>query len=98
MSRIGPAFGPHAFPAYAVITDVDPREPVILHARSRDRARVICVRSMIDAGFADDWRDALSKIRSIFRVPLADGSELGCRKAPGEGFSSASPACARRFS
>lgn len=79
--------GPHTFPAYAIWTDVDIREPAIVHANTPSRARAICVRSMIECGFAEDWPDALGRIQSVRRAPEHDGNELGHRTAPGEGYS-----------
>ena len=79
-------FGPHGFPAYAVITDVDPREAVIVRGRTRSRARAIIIRSMVNAGFAEDWQDALRRITSFIRAPYADATPISLRTAPGEGY------------
>ena len=77
-------YGPHTFPAYVVVCEGF--DAVVVHARTRSRARAICVRSMTEAGYADSWRDALGKIGPVMRSPGDDGNQLGHRVAPGEGY------------
>ena len=81
-----PLHGPHAFPAYVVECIGFEFDHVIVHARNRDRAKAICVRSMISAGYAQSWREALSWVGYVIRSPGDDGNELLCRVAPGEGY------------
>lgn len=77
--------------AYAAFTNVDPREPVIVLARTRSRARAIIIRSLLEVGYAESWRDALDCISYFRREPFWDDAQVTTHRGDGEGYVGATP-------